>query len=358
MEINSDQPTPYAPVVLQSDLFTPLQRTPWAGSKIVEKYKPTLSQYAGQKVGESWEFSCDPTFPSRIERTSETLSAIIEQDPVSYLSPRLSHLETSQILIKILDAQEPLSLQVHPSDTDPCLEEHECGKPESWYILDAEPGAGLYLGFREKYTKQQIADAITRGDCASLFQFVEVQPGDYFDIAPGVPHAIGPGVTLLEPQRLLPGKSGKTCRFWDWDRRYNSKGEPDANGQPRELHVEASLRLVNSERDQGEEFIKRVRKHPHFQKIGTSQVLTWPATDDYQFHKLEVRHPLQYSINEGYGILTITEGQITICSTDKSQTTLQKGQTCMLPWACFPLSLSGEGIAMLVTPPNSSNSFF
>src|SRR5262249_40973462 len=143
----------------------------------------------------------------------------------------------------------------------------ESGKPESWLILSAEPGAGIYLGFSKAFAKAELfsilADPLRTSELKDLLQFVPVAENDYFEIAPGVPHAIGAGVTLVEPQRVAPGKSGQTFRLWDWDRRYDEKGQLDPiKGKARELHVAQCKHLVDPMQQCGLDFVSKLRRSP------------------------------------------------------------------------------------------------
>jgi mannose-6-phosphate isomerase len=225
-------------------------------------------------IGESWEFSCEPAFPSRLAGRPGTLS-----DAFKALGQ-----PEAQILVKLLNAAEPLSLQLHPTDDDPALKPGECGKPESWLVLDAEPGAGIYLGFSRAVSREELRRAIEAGGGAvrDLLHLEVVRPGDYFEIEPGVTHSIGPGVTLLEPQRVLAGKNGVTLRLWDWDRRYDRNGQPDPAGEPRALHVDAGLRLADPERQVGAAFAASLKKLPVVSAIGGFSVGAYPANRYYQ----------------------------------------------------------------------------
>ncbi|MFK7873879.1 MAG: type I phosphomannose isomerase catalytic subunit [Oligoflexales bacterium] len=350
------EPSATTPVLLAPDNFTPLTRTPWAGKVITQNLKKQILPPTTQKkVGESWEFSCDPAFPSKIHQQNTSIDSQIRQNPEDFLSPALKSHKTSQILIKLLNAAEPLSLQVHPRDDDPCLLGHECGKPESWLILECEPGAGLYVGFQQAWSKEDIRKAISAGKAKELFQFIPVKPMDYFEIMPGVPHAIGAGITLLEPQRVLPGKTGKTCRFWDWDRTYDSTGHVCPKGSPRELHLEDSLRIVTPELHTGKDFLNSIIKQPKKTHYGNNKVLSWPRNDHYQVHRIEVTTQIQYNLDNGYGIVTATDGALTINNAQNQSCTLPKGQTAMLPWASFPLCFSGKAEAVIVTPSLSNS---
>ena len=137
------------PIFFEPNNFTSLARTPWAGEEIFHSYKMGLvAEGTSAKIGESWEVSCDPSHPSQISNLGLSLQDLIDKKPVEMLSQKLvdKGLNTCPILLKLLNAAEPLSVQIHPEDGDQSLAVTECGKPESWLVLRADPGAGLYFG--------------------------------------------------------------------------------------------------------------------------------------------------------------------------------------------------------------------
>ncbi|MCC6619916.1 MAG: class I mannose-6-phosphate isomerase [Deltaproteobacteria bacterium] len=212
------------PIVLAWDNWTPPARTPWGGRAIAE-LKARLpiepARRAWPAVGESWELSVDPAFPSRVAATGALLSEVIAADPAAWLGAAAARRgETSTpLLVKLIDAAAPLSVQVHPRDDDPALASGESGKPECWVVLAAAPEAGIWLGFEPGVTRADVVMALDRGaSLTPLLHFVRVRPGDAFTIPPGTVHAIGAGVTLLEAQLVRPGRTGVTYRFWDWER--------------------------------------------------------------------------------------------------------------------------------------------
>jgi len=252
---------------LRPDNFTPATRTPWGGRVILDRIKKGL-ELAPEKaaypvVGESWEVSVEPAFPSRFA-TGELLSEWIAADPVGTLGQRVwDHFGGYPLLVKLLDAAAPLSVQVHPSDDYAPLESHQCGKPESWVIVSAQPGSGLYFGLKQGVGRADVERVLRdAGDLAALLNFVEVAPGDCFEIAAGTIHAIGAGVTLVEPQQVIPGRQGVTYRYWDWNRRYDADGNQDPGGSPRELHVNHSLAVTRFDGPRGAAFIDAVRRPP------------------------------------------------------------------------------------------------
>ncbi len=249
-----------APVRLKADNFTPAKRTPWGGTHIVSRYKAQLGITCEGVVGEAWEVSVEPSFPSHcIDGT--VLADQIATDPEAWLGTAdAERYGQCPLLVKLLDADDNLSVQVHPTDDDPDLAGDESGKPESWVVLDARPGAGLYLGFRDGVARSDVQACLTRsGPLDELMTFVPVTAGDAFIIEAGTPHAIGAGVTLLEPQHVAPGRRGVTYRFWDWNRRYDEQGERDLMGQPRALHVDRSLTVTSWDAPRGDAFIRTCR---------------------------------------------------------------------------------------------------
>lgn len=340
------------PLKLTPNNFTPLTRTPWGGTKIARSYKSRYAQ-AGQRIGESWEFSCDPAFPSRVIDHDIPLLELIRGFPNQTVAGRDRLFEQGIVLLKILDAASPLSLQVHPEDSDPALSFEECGKPESWLVIDADPGAGLYLGFNRPLTKGDLRGLLSEpGRVEPILQFVPVASGDYFEIAPGVPHAIGPGVTLIEPQRIIPGKSGVTYRMWDWDRKYDEAGQPCRDGQPRKLHIEESLRVIAPESQFGSEFVEQLRRVAVKNVLNNGGCLaSFPANQYYQVHRFTSSKPGRVTLNipDGFAAATLLAGMV---SSADGQVTIAAGEPVLLPSQCLPFSFEySTGLDLIIVIP-------
>ena len=358
------------PIVLDPSNFTPESRTPWGGFAIARLYKKHLQgsiiNRVPEQIGESWEFSLDPSFPSKALLDGTPISEIISRFPQEVFSEeRLKRgLGHCHILVKLLEAKEPLSLQVHPDDKDPDLKAHECGKPESWLVLHAQKGAGIYLGFKNPLTKGELKEILAReGDYAKNFlKFVPVEPGSYFEIKPGIRHAIGPGVVILEPQRVLPNREGKTFRLWDWGRLYQ--------GKQRELHLAEGLKLIDPQTQCGDFFVstlaRRAEKTTH--KVGekTYEKFTYPANPEYQTTWIKGQDgiTLSCSVLMGFAVMTVIRGQVRIlknsgerfelshAETILTETTesssgkdgtdpflVKSGMTVLVPHALFPVKL-------------------
>ncbi len=138
------------------------------------------------------------------------------------------------LLLKLLFPREKLSVQVHPNDAEAQLLGMPRGKTECWYVLSAEPGAQVAVGFRESLTPTDVKDAILDGTLESKLRMLPVQAGDMVYVDAGTVHAIGPGMVVLETQQY----SDTTYRLWDY-------------GRPRELHVEAGTEVAKTQTDAG-----------------------------------------------------------------------------------------------------------
>ena len=337
-------------IKMAPDNFTSRAKTPWGGTKIADKFKKTILPDArGKHIGESWEFSCDPTMPSQLADIGLSLPELIKRFPKEILSSRLfeQHQEAhSEILVKLLDAKHPLSFQVHPDDHNPLLKPNECGKPESWLVLETEKEAGIFLGFQPGVSKDDLRNALkNRHDLSPFMQFIKVKPNDYFEIAPGVPHAIGGGVTLLEPQRISPSRTGKTYRLWDWNRCYNELGQFDEhNGKERELHIDACLDLIAPDVQSGPEFLKSLRVEGSWNTDTSGcRILSFPKNPYYQTQRvyLEGRNPLKCSLDSGYAIIFVIEGSLSIESKFSLGVTARQGQSLLLPNYSNPYKVFG-----------------
>ena len=225
------------PLLLEALNTVPLSRTPWAGQRIA-----SLLAGREERMGECWEFSCDPFYPSKIWQTNIKLRDVIAAHPIETLSQEIVERTGPycQLMVKLLNAARPLSLQVHPAiDAG--------GKWESWLALDAESDSEVYVGFAAVLTREKLHDLIATGaSLKHLLGAMTVKEYDYFEIPPHTPHAVGAGSVMLEIQCLEQGQSGKTLRLWDWGHRYDAHGQLDmARGEARELAVTEALSLIS-----------------------------------------------------------------------------------------------------------------
>jgi len=206
----------------------------WGGQKLREVFDKDLPPF--EKIGESWELADLPNDKSVIsnsELTGQTLISAIEKYPKE-ITGNEDFAGAFPLLIKFLDAQDILSVQVHP-DPETCRRMGK-GEPktECWYIISAEPDAVIYKGLKEGVTKEQFAEAIEKGNVADLLAKVQVEKGQCHFLPAGTAHAIGPGLLIAEIQ--MP--SDTTYRVFDWNR-------VDEAGEARELHIEEALESIH-----------------------------------------------------------------------------------------------------------------
>lgn len=205
-------------------LTAPLKERIWGSG-----YFKKLGRTEQDMIGEMWTASAHPQGESTItngEFKGKTLSSIYKDFPELFNNPPLKEFP---VLVKIIDAKEALSVQVHPDDEYALKYENQYGKTEGWLILDRAKGASIVVGHHAKDEKDLI-NYIKKDNYDELLQKVEVNPGEFYPIYAGTIHAIGAGVTILEIQQ----SSDVTYRFYDYHRK-------DANGKERELHVEKAI---------------------------------------------------------------------------------------------------------------------
>jgi mannose-6-phosphate isomerase len=191
-------------------------------------------------IGESWEISSVPGAPSEVEeQNGRTLEDLLRDQPVDLLGPSLARSGANQpdfpLLVKYLDANDQLSVQVHPNDE--YAGKHENGSPgksEMWLVLHADPGAEIVAGVNPEVDRGTFADALRTGNISETLKRRSVKTGDVVLMPAGRLHALGAGMVVLEIQQT----SDVTYRLHDWNR-------VDASGALRELHTERGLEVID-----------------------------------------------------------------------------------------------------------------
>ena len=199
----------------------------WGGTRLRDEYGKNCDY---DKVAESWELSCHKDGASVIsggEFGGLTLQGYIDKVGRQVLGTNCEKFENFPILIKLIDAKDNLSVQVHPDNDYAQRVEGEYGKTEMWYIVDCDEGAELLYGFRHEISKEEFAQRIADNTLLEVTNNVPVHKGDVFFIKSGTLHAIGKGILIAEIQQ----NSNTTYRIYDY-------GRVGKDGKPRELHVE------------------------------------------------------------------------------------------------------------------------
>lgn len=206
----------------------------WGGSRLKEAYH---KEFSGAPLAETWELSCHPDGPSRIANgtfAGRTLHEYISAMGRRVLGSNSQVFAEFPILIKFIDAREPLSIQVHPNNTDALESEDQYGKSEAWYIVEAGPGAFLYYGFKREISREEFRERLSNGTLTDVLNAVPVHPGELYYIPAGTLHAIGRGIVIAEIQQ----SSNVTYRVWDY-------GRVGADGHPRKLHVDQAVEVAH-----------------------------------------------------------------------------------------------------------------
>ena len=213
------------PPILMYPSFRHGKLTPWGGARLRELYGKDTPDV---KTGESLEVSVIPGLNSR-DGEGTQLSRLIERYGKALIGTEIKG--DFPLLLKLVDAREALSVQVHPNDAYAMKNENKLGKTEAWIILDAKPGAQLIYGIKEGVDAAALAAAAEKGrELEGLLRHIDVSRGDVLYIPAGTVHAIGEGIVLYEIQQ----SSDVTYRFYDWERR-------DEHGNKRLLHTRQAL---------------------------------------------------------------------------------------------------------------------
>ena len=208
----------------------------WGGKRLNDEFAKNIDM---SPLAETWECSTHPdglSFVASGDMTGKSLVKVLEEHP-EYLGSHPGHGVNGAlpVMIKFIDANQDLSVQVHPTDEYAYINENgQQGKTEMWYVLDAAKNAQIIYGLVRDVSKEDIIKGIENGELVKYLQKVPVQKNDVFFIEPGMIHAIGAGVLVAEIQQ----NSNITYRIYDYNR-------VDKNGEMRELHVDKALEVAN-----------------------------------------------------------------------------------------------------------------
>lgn len=312
--------------------FKPLYRQYlWGGTRIRTFLRRDLDPAATH--AESWELCDHDEDQSVVEvgpLAGKTLQELVRDNRAEIIGEHARGTSLAlagqrfPLLVKFLDAEQNLSLQVHPDDAMAArLDPPDLGKTEAWVVLDARPGSLIYAGLREGVDRPTLARAIEQGTCLDCVQSFAAQSGDCFFIPAGTVHALGAGMLVAEVQQA----SDTTFRLFDWNR-----VGPD--GRPRQLHVEQGLEAirfdlppttpVRAAMGQGDQTVDLVR------------------CDQFVLRRHAVASPQNMGGDGRFHILIVVEGSLTV-EGDPAGVPLSRGQTILLPAAIGPTQLTPHG---------------
>lgn len=324
--------------------FQPLfKERVWGGRRLADLYGKPLPD--GKVIGESWEITDRPEGVSVVTNgplAGQDLRWLMENHAGGLVGRLPSPGGRFPWLIKILDCEDDLSLQVHPpAALAPALRGEP--KTEMWFVAEARPGSKLYVGLRSGTTRPEFESALAQGTVADCFHVVPVSPGDTMFVPSGRVHALGRGNVIFEIQQ----NSDTTYRVFDWNRL-------GLDGKPRELHIEQSLASID------------------FADFEPSLVASpWRAGAETSERRL-VQHPLfeishhrlnatgRFSVrSDGAGptVVGVNQGDLEII-TEAAPVRRKAGEFALLPAGLSHFELRSMATAefLLVSPPRNQSS--
>lgn len=277
---------------------------------------------------ESWEMIDHPEHQSRVTNGAlqgRTLRDLALSDPNWLFGNMASQLLALPLLLKYLDCQRVLSVQVHPGDNYGArMQPPDLGKTEAWYIISAQSGAKLYAGLREGVDARALKFAIEAGTLQDCLHVIEPQAGECVFIPAGTVHALGAGLLVAEIQQA----SNTTFRLFDWNR-------VDKNGIPRALHVSQALDVIDFER--GPCDIQTPQTTP---QAGRTRLVD---CDKFVLDRLQSPAEMQVAGDQRFHLLTAPHGPVEIRWDSGGQShleTLQVGESVLLPAAMPPIEVT------------------
>lgn len=285
----------------------------WGGTRLRDDYN---MQSDMSPLAEAWVLSCHPDGESKAvdgEFEGKTLREIIDKLGQECLGNKAQHFPFFPILIKLIDAKQPLSLQVHPSDEYALKNENQFGKTEMWYIVDCDKDAFLYYGFKEEISKEEFERRINDNTLTDVLNKVPVNKGDCFFITSGTIHAIGAGILIAEIQQ----NSNCTYRVSDY-------GRVGADGKPRELHIEKALKVTE----------RTAPRHP----FGKPQQDLLASCEYFTVNRLRVNGEKKITVLEdSFCALLCTDGSATVDGVD-----VKAGDCLFIPAYYGDVKITGD----------------
>ena len=297
-----------------------LEEKIWGGQKLRSQFSLDIPS---DQTGEAWVISGHEhgqsivTSPESLAGSS--LSDLYQKHPEIFLGEAADRFP---LLIKIIDAKEDLSVQVHPDDAYGLAHENDLGKTECWYIMDADPGAYLIYGHNAQ-NKEQFLEMVEENEWDQLLRKVPVHAGDFFAVPAGTIHAIGGGVLILETQQ----SSNTTYRVYDY-------GRKDAQGNERDLHIQQSA---------------DVTMFPHQDTLADGRTTELPGgsiqefwTNEYfSVAKWTVEDNLHINLSDKYQLCTVLDGQGQVTVGDKAWD-VKAADAFILPSDLSEVTLTGQ----------------
>lgn len=286
----------------------------WGGTRLSKEFDMVTFT---DKQAEAWVLSCHSAGESIIENgefQGRSLSDVLKNEGKGYLGTNCEKFKDFPILIKLIDAKDNLSVQVHPDDEYAMRVEGEYGKTEAWYIVDCDDDAEIIYGFKKDITKEEFRKSIEENTLLDYVNRVKVKKGDIFFIEAGTLHAICKGILLAEVQQ----NSNTTYRVYDYGRLQN--------GKPRELHIDKAVDVTSTKAldCSGAPMGKKINKDGYSETLLTK-------CDLFTVKRLEITEKAVITADEtSFVSLVCLDGNGVVMHGD-SCVTLYKGESLFVP---------------------------
>ena len=293
----------------------------WGGTKLRDIYGMNCDY---DVIAESWQMSAHPAGPSIVSSGRHkglTFADYLDTVGKDALGWKCESLRSFPMLIKFIDARENLSVQVHPGDDYALENENQYGKNEMWYVVDADPGSGLYVGFSREVSRGEVQRRVEDHTIMDVMNFYPTKPGDVYFIPAGTVHAIGAGNLICEIQQ----SSNCTYRLYDY-------GRVDKFGNPRELHLEKALDVLN--------YNKYVPTLCRASTAGTERILAQCKYFESIAYNIAGAHKIQLDPSTFHNVVCIKgTGDLTL---GESTLSIKAGESIFIPATEGTLTVSGN----------------
>ena len=306
----------------------------WGGTRLRDDFGKDCDF---DKVAESWELSCHKDGNSVIangEFAGMPLSEYIEKQGKAVLGTNCARFENFPVLIKLIDAKDNLSVQVHPDNEYAQRVEGEYGKTEMWYVVDADEGATLLYGFKHEISKEEFRERIENNTLLEVTNAVPVKKGDVFFIRSGTLHAIGKGILIAEIQQ----NSNTTYRIYDY-------GRVGKDGKPRELHIDKALDVTK---------LCPAEPYPETEWVTADSKTGWKkkllsSCEYFTVNALDIPESAELTADEkSFVSLLFLDGTSTI-SYDGGNLDVKKGDSVFIPAGFGSFKIDGKCSAVMTT---------
>lgn len=305
-------------------LKAPIKDYLWGGTKLKTDFGFETDK---DIAAEAWMLSAHKDGMNIVlngEHKGKTISDVLEIWGKSALGKNAEKFTYFPILIKLIDAKQKLSVQVHPDDTYALENEGEFGKTEMWYVVDCKPGAKLAYGFKKNIDKAEFEKRIKDNTLDEVINYVHVSKGDVFFIDAGTLHAIGEGILIAEVQQ----NSNTTYRVSDY-------GRLGADGKPRELHIDKALDVTKCEKPQ--------IPYGNIGKVisnGNNIIRELAVCDKFSAKLLNLNEPMDIYSSDSFISLIVLDGNAIIKWND-GEINANKGDSIFVP-ANFKAEIKGK----------------